>query len=62
MVKEEDPQNSRAYAVLSYNGNLRNIEFKAISNNESAVQLAAYSENLQVAAIDLSEMMNFKMA
>lgn len=34
MMREEEPETAKAYAILSYNGNLRNINLKALGADE----------------------------
>ena len=33
-MREENPENVKAYAILSYNGNLRNIKLKALCTED----------------------------
>ena len=61
MLKEEDPENSKAYAILAYDGSLRGIELKA-KLQDTALEVATHQDNLQVAVINLDDMMNFQMA
>jgi uncharacterized membrane protein YcaP (DUF421 family) len=61
MLREEDPESSKAYAVLTYDGNLRGIELKA-KQQDSALEVVAHQDNLQVAVINLEDMMNFQLA
>lgn len=45
MMREEDPEHAKAYAVLSYNGNLRNIKLKALGA-EDDISVHSHLENL----------------
>lgn len=46
MMREEDPENAKAYAVFTYNGNLRNIKLKALTTTEDKVDVHSHMENL----------------
>ena len=45
MMREENPENAKAYAILSYNGNLRNIKLKALGDDEE-INVHQHLENL----------------
>lgn len=47
-MREEDPENAKAYAILTYNGNLRNIKLKALGSDDE-INVHSHMENLQVA-------------
>ena len=45
MMREESPDSTMAYAVLTYNGNLRNIQLKALIADDK-IDVHAHMENL----------------